>query len=173
MTDQQIKEQVEVIHRATKDILSKGPEACRQFLRDAGINLEKIVTPVCAEIAQPKKASQPAECFTSQDIIKTFDAGYSNGNIDTGLSGHEYLLNKYGSKSTPTHRLWIEKSVEVDGLPEKVGMYITYDKEHDYYNYLYLSGIKKWYLAEFLADAYPDKNICGITHYLVPLDTNI
>jgi hypothetical protein len=40
------------------------------------------------------------KAFTIQDVIQAYTDGYSNGNIDTGLSGHEYVLNKYGT--TPT-----------------------------------------------------------------------
>lgn len=116
--------------------------------------------------------SLPAGHFTSQDIIQTFDAGYSNGNIDTGLSGHEYLLNKYGSKSTPTHRLWIEKSVEVDGLPEVSGAYYaTIESKHGHVrsdSCSYDALEDKWDLYHI--PGYPDY---FVTHYLVPLDTNI
>lgn len=36
--------------------------------------------------------------FTSQDIITAFDSGAYAGATKTDISGHEYLLNKYGNK---------------------------------------------------------------------------
>ncbi|MES2287432.1 MAG: hypothetical protein V4547_17190 [Bacteroidota bacterium] len=37
-------------------------------------------------------------CFTNQDIITAFDSGAYAGSTKTNISGHEYFLNKYGSK---------------------------------------------------------------------------
>jgi len=37
MTDDQIKKQIEAINTVTAELLSKGADACRKFLQDAGI----------------------------------------------------------------------------------------------------------------------------------------
>jgi hypothetical protein len=37
MTDQQIKQQIDIINTVTARLLAAGPKACRQFLIDAGI----------------------------------------------------------------------------------------------------------------------------------------
>lgn len=41
MTDEQIRKQVEEIHKVTAECLAAGTDACRKFLMDAGIITEK------------------------------------------------------------------------------------------------------------------------------------
>lgn len=72
----------------------------------------KIVYDACIEsgrrivaIPLPSKGQEgeaERKALTIQDVIQAYTDGYSNGNIDTGLSGHEYVLNKYGTTPATT-----------------------------------------------------------------------
>lgn len=74
--------------------------------------------------------------------------------------------------SLPAGRLWIEKSVEVDGNPEVSGAYYaTIESKHGHVrsdSCSYDALEDKWDLYHI-----PGYTDYYVTHYLVPLDTNI